>query len=59
MPKIVTVETRTREALDAASAIRTATTSAPQSEAEWAAVAEAAGKLQRKARQLAGLGRGG
>lgn len=46
-----------RDALSALASLRQE--SAPASEADWARIACEAGKLQRKARQLAGLGRGG
>lgn len=70
MPKIVTRETRIAETrqygtnLDAALAIALASETDPDNTdgermALWSDVAEAAGQIQRRTRQLAGLGRGG
>lgn len=70
MPKIVTRQTRIIEADSAGQALRTALAAAKASESDpsnatedraelWAEVATLAGAVQRRTRQLAGLGRGG
>lgn len=70
MPKIVTRQTRIAEAQHSAARLRSAMAGAREMEtvrdatdrekaAMWAEAAEAAGQIQRRARQLAGLGRGG
>jgi hypothetical protein len=70
MPKIVTRQTRIIETRNAASDLRSALAAAHASETDpdntdaeraelWAEVAEASGQIQRRSRQLAGLGRGG
>lgn len=65
MPKIVTNESRAAEVKAAsrglASAIDKAMAASDTSEAMalWADVATRAGQIQRRTRQLAGLGRGG
>ncbi len=70
MPKIVTRQTRIAEtriygdalatALRVARAGETDPDNTPEErEALWAQVAESAGQIQRRTRQLAGLGRGG
>lgn len=70
MPKIVTRQTRIVEAttaatyLDGALAVAVAGESDPDNtpaerDALWAEVATLAGAVQRRTRQLAGLGRGG
>ena len=68
MPKIVTRQTRVAESHDngelLARALRTAkhvetNGTDAEREAAWADVANYAGQIQRRTRQLAGLGRGG
>lgn len=70
MPKIVTRQTRVQETRESGRALASALRAALDSEnrtkvtdterAElWAAVATEAGAVQRRTRQLAGLGRGG
>lgn len=56
-PRAGTRDKQRRDALAALAALRQE--GAPTSETDWARIACEAGKLQRKARQLAGLGRGG
>lgn len=70
MPKIVTRETRIAETRQYGAALESALRAAlggegdpsntdTEREALWAQVANAAGQVQRRTRQLAGLGRGG
>ena len=70
MPKIVTRQTRIIEASTAGVALQQALNAANASETDpnvddaeraelWATVAHEAGQIQRRTRQLAGLGRGG
>ncbi len=70
MPKIVTRQSRIAETRQGAHELRTALAAAWASESDpdatdaarldlWADVANAAGQVQRRSRQLAGLGRGG
>ncbi len=70
MPKIVTRQTRIIEADTSVQKLRTANAAAKAAETDpnvtdaerlelWAEVATLAGAVQRRTRQLAGLGRGG
>lgn len=62
MPKVVTVESRRAEAVKLGSDLSAKLdkgTPANWTEADWREIAALAGGLQRKSRQLGGLGRGG